>query len=257
MKRKRKAVAAAETELEQVLGHRFQQPHLLTLALTHRSHVFDGGTATSGSEASDPSQDNEQLEFVGDAVLGLLAAEALYRRFPTQREGELTQLRASVISRRHLGSVGARLGLGQWLRLGATAEKSRANPTLLANAVEAVIAALYLDGGLEVARTFVEGKVLDGALPEAPRPLAPGEQFSSVVGDYKSALQEMLQAQGRPKPEYRLVAESGPDHDRVFRVEIWLSPDAAASSAEGPTKKRAQQEAARQAVALLLAEAAR
>lgn len=257
MKRKRGRTRGAGTDLERVLGHSFSRPALLTLALTHRSYVFDGGMAASSEDAADPSQDNEQLEFVGDAVLGLLAAEALYRRFPTHREGELTQLRASVISRKHLGAVGARLGLGQWLVLGVTAEKSRSSPVLLANAVEAVIAALYLDGGLEVARTFVEGEVLAGALPDEPRALAPGEQFSSTVGDHKSALQEMLQAEGRSKPEYRLVEESGPDHARVFCVEIWLGGDAAVARAEGATKKKAQQEAARQTVALLLAKAAR
>lgn len=257
MRQKRSRTPDAGTRLERVLGHSFARPELLTLALTHRSHVFDGGIAATSGDAADPSQDNEQLEFVGDAVLGLLAAEALFRRFPTHREGELTQLRASVISRKHLGAVGARLELGQWLRLGVTAEKSRTSPALLANAVEAVIAAMYLDGGLEVARAFVEGEVLDGALPEEPRTLAPGEQFSSIVGDHKSALQEMLQAEGKPKPEYRLVEESGPDHKRLFRVEIWLGGEAATASGEGPTKKQAQQEAARQAVALLLAEAAR
>ena len=245
------------TELEALLGYRFGRPDLLTLALTHRSFVYDAGvTLSAGANPADPSQDNEQLEFVGDAVLGLLAAEALYRRFPNQREGELTRLRASVISRKHLGEVGTRLGLGRWLRLGHTAERNagRDNPALLANVVEALIAALYLDGGLEAARTFVEREVLDNALPETAPTLAPGEQFSSTVGDHKSALQEMLQAQGRRKPEYRLVEETGPDHRRLFRVEVWLEGEAAVSEAEGTTKKQAQQEAARLAVGKLLAK---
>lgn len=245
------------TELETLLGHRFARPDLLTLALTHRSYVYDAGlTIAAGADPADPSQDNEQLEFVGDAALGLLAAEALYRRFPNQREGELTRLRASVISRKHLGEVGVRLGLGQWLRLGQTAERNagRDNPALLSNVVEALIAALYLDGGLEAARAFVEREVLANALPETAPTLAPGEQFSSTVGDHKSALQEMLQAQGRPRPEYRLAEESGPDHKRLFRVEVWLGGADAVSDAAGTTKKQAQQEAARLAVGKLLAK---
>ncbi len=245
------------TELETLLGHRFARPELLTLALTHRSFVFDAGlTLTAGADPANPSQDNEQLEFVGDAALGLLAAEALFRRFPNQREGELTRLRASVISRKHLGEVGTRLALGQWLRLGHTAERNagRDNPALLANVVEALIAAIYLDGGLDAARAFVEREVLANALPETAPTLAPGEQFSSTVGDHKSALQEMLQAQGRRKPEYRLVEESGPDHKRLFRVEVWLEGDSAVSEAAGTTKKQAQQLAAQLAVSKLLAQ---
>ena len=252
------AVKEAGTELERLLGHRFRRPELLTLALTHRSHVYDAGlTLAAGADMADPSQDNEQLEFVGDAALGLLAAEALYRRYPGHREGELTRLRASVISRKHLGAVGVRLKLGQWLLLGHTAEKhaGRDNPALLANVMEALIAALYLDGGLEVARAFVEREVLGGALPEGDRMLAPGEQFSSTVGDHKSALQEMLQAQGKRKPEYRLIEESGPDHKRLFKVEVWLDEAGAMAEAEGTTKKQAQQEAARLTVEKLLAEA--
>ena len=246
----------AASNLERLLGHTFANPALLTLALTHRSVVYDGNlTLAANANPADPSQDNEQLEFVGDAVLGLLAAETLYRRYPTQREGELTRLRASVISRKHLGEVGLRLQLGRHLRLGHTAETGRNNPALLANAVEALIAALYLDAGLPPARAFVEREIL-ADLPGTPPALAPGEQFSSTVGDHKSALQEMLQAQGRPRPDYRLVAESGPGHQRLFRVEVWLDQTAPIATAEGPTKKRAQQEAARLAVATLLAQAA-
>ncbi len=250
--------------LERVLGHRFRQPSLLTLALTHRSFVYDSGSA--GVDAADPSQDNEQLEFVGDAVLGLLAAEALCQRFPALREGELTRLRALVVSRKHLGAVGTRLKLGRWLRLGHTAEKNqgRSNAALFANAVEAVIAALYLDGGLEAARRFVETEVLAGALPDVAGPMAAGAQasgqlsgqFSGAVGDHKSALQEMLQAEGLARPEYVLLEASGPDHRRSFRVEVRLSgkPEALAE-ARGTTKKQAQQEAARLAVDLLRSQA--
>ncbi len=251
------APAPAPTELEHLLAHTFTNPALLTLALTHRSVVYDGNlTLSASANPADPSQDNEQLEFIGDAVLGLVAAEALYRRFPTQREGELTRLRASVVSRKHLGGVGTRLGLGRWVRLGQTAEAGRNNPALASNLVEAVIAAIYLDAGLEAARAFIEREVLAEALAAPPGALAPGEQFSSTVGDHKSALQEMLQAAHRPKPEYRLVEQSGPDHKRLFRVQVWLDPAGPAAEAEGPTKKQAQQEAARLAVAYLLHQGA-
>ena len=255
------AALAGIEELEEMLGHRFQRPDLLTLALTHRSFVYDQVVLDGTDDRADPSHDNEQLEFMGDAALGLLAAEALCRRFPASREGELTRLRASVVSRSHLGKVGTRLGLGRWLRLGHTAEKNagRTNAALFANAVEAVIAALYLDGGIEVARRFVEDHVLDGAFPELEESLARGERFSGSVGDHKSELQEMLQATGRGRPQYRLVGESGPEHRRIFRVEVRLDGDAdeldALAAADGSTKKQAQQEAARLAVAQLRQQA--
>jgi ribonuclease-3 len=250
------AALAGIEELEQMLGHKFQRPELLTLALTHRSYVYDAVMADGDDDRADPSHDNEQLEFMGDAALGLLAAEALCRRFPGSREGELTRLRASVVSRAHLGKVGTRLELGRWLRLGHTAEKNegRTNAALFANTVEAVIAALYLDGGVEVARRFVEQQVLDGALPELEQSLARGERFSGAVGDHKSELQELLQANGMGRPQYRLLSESGPEHRRVFRVEVRLDGDdghGALAEANGSTKKQAQQEAARLAVAQL------
>ena len=258
------AAPAKLEELERMLGHRFKRPELLTLALTHRSYVYDAAVSgVTGNLAgrADPSQDNEQLEFVGDAALGLLAAEALCRRFPASREGELTRLRASVVSRRHLGAVGTRLGLGRWLRLGHTAEKNqgRTNSALVANTVEALIAALYLDGGIQAARRFVEEQVVAEALPELQRSLAEGEPFSGAVGDHKSALQELLQAAGMGRPQYRLLSESGPEHRRVFHVEVRLEGDesklGALAEAQGSTKKQAQQEAARLAVAKLTEQA--
>ena len=170
MPRRPKPASPDLSELEAALGYRFADPALLQLALTHRSLAYEarGG----GEEKNAPGTDNEQLEFMGDAVLGLLVAEALCQHFPASREGELTRLRATLVSRRHLGEVGARLNLGRWLRLGHTAEKNegRKNTALFANAVEALIAALYLDGGLEAARLFVTREVLAGS--RCP-PLAP------------------------------------------------------------------------------------
>jgi ribonuclease-3 len=249
---------ASLSELEEILGHRFGRKELLILALTHRSFVYDARLADA-TPARHPSQDNEQLEFMGDAALGLLAAESVCRRYPGLREGELTRLRASVVSRRHLGEVGTRLGIGRWLRLGHTAEKNngRHNAAIFSNAIEAIIAALYLDGGIEAARQFVETEVLRDALPAAqPSFEQPGDgpRFSGAVGDHKSALQEMLQARGLGTPRYGLAGESGPAHRRLFRVEVRLAADSGGvvgdilAEAEGPTKKGAQQEAARLAV---------
>lgn len=227
--------------------HQFQRPELLTLALTHRSLAYE----TNPETLLDPASDNEQLEFVGDAVLGLAVAESLYRRFPNSREGELTRLRASLVSRRHLGAVAQRIGLGAMLRLGRGEEQSggRQKPALLANALEAVIAALYLDGGLEVARTFIEKCIIEPSLPVLQGALDAGNTFSGAIGDHKSALQEYLQAIGSGQPQYVLKAQTGPDHQKLFSVEVRI-PDGnggsrALAESEGTTKKQAQQRAAR------------
>ena len=235
------APAGPSQALASRLGHTFRQPSLLTLALTHRSFVFDSSAPAAGSTdaatRSDPSLDNEQFEFLGDAVLGLLVAEALCLRFPASREGELTRLRASLVSRRNLGEVGLRLDLGRSLRLGRTTEENggRANPSLASNAVEAVIAALYLDGGLEAARGFVEREILaslDHSAPGSPPP-------ASL--DHKTTLQELVQSSGLGRPRYLPLAESGPDHRRLFRVGLSLEGNGAdlgqLAEAEGPTKK--------------------
>ena len=252
---KKSAVEDEVAGLQALLGRVFRRADLLTLAMTHRSYVYDKASTTPANDLAHPAHDNEQLEFMGDAILGLLVAEALCQHFPASREGELTRLRATLVSRKHLGEVGARLNLGRWLRLGHTAEKNegRKNTALFANAVEALIAALYLDGGLEAARLFVTREVLAGSLPELEQSIlgeTTGGRFSGAVGDYKSALQELLQAAGLGRPQYLLVNEEGPDHRRVFQVEVQANGETLAS-AEGPTKKQAQQEAARKAVAKL------
>ncbi len=255
-----KKTRAAETssgdtaaDLEQVLGHQFARPELLTLALTHRSFVFDGARP-EGMDPGHPSQDNEQLEFMGDAVLGLLVAESLCERFPASREGELTQMRAALVSRRNLGLVGTRLELGRWLRLGATTDEAggRRNAALISNAVEAIIAALYLDGGLAVARGFVEREVMgDVAQP----PNGGITVFAGGVKDHKTALQELVQAEGLGRVLYIPVSESGPAHQRMFRFGVRLDGPGAEfgilAEAEGTTKKQAQQDAAQVAFQLL------
>jgi ribonuclease-3 len=251
----RKRVAAAPS-LPDIFHHHFKRPELLTWALTHRSLSYE----TNPETLPDPTADNEQLEFIGDAVLGLLAAEALFQLFPGSREGELTRLRASLVSSRHLGTVAARIGLGALLRLGRGEDASggRRKPALLANAIEAVIAALYLDGGLSAARTFVEKHIVEPALPDLHLALRSGDTFSGAIGDHKSALQEHLQAIGAGQPQYVLTDQSGPDHAKRFRVEVRINEPSgttrALAESEGSTKKQAQQEAARLAFEILLAE---
>ena len=255
-RRKKTAQSKPSEAISTLFEHRFERPELLTWALTHRSLAYESKPETQPS----PDADNEQLEFVGDAVLGLAVAESLFRLFPGSREGELTRLRASLVSRRHLGSVGARIGLGALLRLGRGEEQSggRNKPALLANALEAVIAALYLDGGLEAARAFIEKQIIEPALPELQLAMQAGDTFSGAIGDHKSALQEHLQATGVGQPQYVLTAQSGPDHQKRFRVEVRVGDKAGGSRAlaesEGSTKKQAQQEAARIAFERLLEE---
>jgi ribonuclease-3 len=236
------------------LNYKFKNPALLTLALTHSSLAYE--TNPEGTRA--PGSDNEQLEFIGDAVLGLVVAEALYRRFPGSREGDLTRLRASLVSSRNLAQVALRIQLGPMLRLGRGEEHSggQNKPALLANALEAVIAAMYLDGGLEPARTFILHHIVEPAEPELEEVLHSAQTFSGAVGDYKSALQEWLQAAGAGQPKYVMIDQSGPDHKKRFRIEVRVAHGAAGFStladAEGTTKKLAQQEAARRALASLL-----
>jgi ribonuclease-3 len=245
-------------------GHKFKDASLLERALTHRSLAYE----TNPQNLTDPEADNERLEFVGDAVLGLVVAEALFDRFPDSDEGALTQLRASVVGRKHLSAMAAALGLGEMLRLGKGEERSggRTKAALLANALEAVIAAIYLDGGLKAAERFVHRAVLAPALPDLDAALAEQEHtpvtardsgaFSGAVGDHKSALQEHLQAIGAGQPEYVLVAESGPDHRKRFRIAVRAAGldgvPAVLAESEGSTKKAAQQEAARIAFGNLL-----
>lgn len=238
-------------------GYTFHNAALLHLALTHSSLAYE----SHREGMHDPGSDNERLEFIGDAVLGLVAAEALYHRFPSLSEGELTRMRASLVSRRNLAEVAQRIGLGPMLRLGRGEEHSggQRKPALLADALEAVIAAMYLDGGLAPAADFVRRHIVQpaesvlAALSDSEVP------FSGAVGDFKSALQERLQADGAGQPQYVLADESGPDHQKRFRIEVRLSaPDGSSvrlAEAEGTTKKQAQQEAARIAFATLSAPA--
>src|ERR1035437_10392472 len=235
-------------------GYRFKDPKLLTLALTHSSLAYE----SNPERTPEPGSDNKQLEFIGDAVLGLVVAEALYRRFPASREGDLTRLRASLVSSRNLAQVAQRIQLGPMLRLGRGEEHSGGHkkPALLANALEAVIAAMYLDGGLAPARDFIQRHIVEPADEELVNVLHSSETFSGAVGDYKSALQERLQAEGAGQPKYVLTDQSGPDHRKRFSIEVRVTDGSGGfltlAEAEDTTKKLAQQEAARRALASLL-----
>ena len=237
--------------------YKFNDPGLLTLALTHSSLAYENNPEGTHN----PGNDNERLEFLGDAVLGLVVAEALYRRLPALREGDLTRLRASLVSSKHLAQVAQRIQLGPLLRLGRGEAHSggQRKPALLADALEAVIAALYLDGGLPPAREFIHRHIVEPAEAGLLGALHSSEPFSGAVGDYKSALQERLQAAGLGQPQYILADQSGPDHKKSFRIEVRVADANGAShplaSAEGTTKKQAQQEAARLAFASLLSGA--
>jgi len=195
-------------------------------------------------------RDNEQLEFLGDAVLDMLASEYLIAAFPEWSEGQLSKSRARLVNARSLESAARRLHLGEHFRLGRGEEKTggRDKPALLADAFEAVVAAVYLDGGLAAAREVLRRVLFERALEER------GERIAE--SDRKSALQELLQGRGQPPAEYRLAGESGPDHQKVFRIDVWVGGERMASG-EGTTKKEAEQRAARSALERLEQTAAK
>src|SRR5271156_6008152 len=240
----------APSTLQPALGHTFREQQLLVRALTHSSLAYEQGLEGRQGEGTTPlrEEDNEQLEFLGDAVLGLVVAELLFRRFPDLHEGEWTRLRANLVSRRHLAQVAASLDLGSYLRLGRGEERGggRKKSTLLANCVEAIIAALYLDGGLVPVEAFVNAQVVAPYVSDLRQALDRGVS----LGDHKTALQELLQAQ-KPGPlDYVLKAETGPDHRKRFLVEVRVAEGSGPkplARGVGTTKKRAEQEAARRA----------
>jgi len=207
---------------------------MLTRALTHSSRVHENQPA----EPSGLPADNEQMEFLGDAVLGFLVSEALVARFPSYHEGDLSKLKAHLVSAAHLYEVARKLELGQYLFLGRGEEMSggRLKKALLADAMEALIAAMYLDSGLDSVRTFIETHVV-GSFAAADG------SADGAVADYKSALQEMAQALKLPPPRYFLVAEEGPEHSKTFTVEVRIGKDWT-GQAQGLSKKAAGQKAA-------------
>ncbi|MDA1186071.1 MAG: ribonuclease III [Acidobacteria bacterium] len=223
-------------EIEHRVGHRFKDRGLLEHALTHKSRAAE--------DASGGVVDNESMEFLGDAVLGLVVADMLFHAYPHFDEGQKSKIKASVVSTPALARRAEDMELGVHLLLGRGEEKTggRFKQALLADAYEALIAAVYLDGGLSAATAFLE-RELSASIEESAG--------QSIVGeDYKSALQERVQALGQPLPEYRVAAESGPDHRKVFTVEVLVSGETL-GSATGKSKKVAEQDAAKQALATL------
>jgi len=229
------------SEVQSSLGHVFHKPELLDEALTHKSFL-QGNRDTA-------QKDNERLEFLGDAVLALVISEYIVSTFPEANEGELSKVKAFLVSRSSLAKVAKRMQLGDWLRLGRGEEATngRQKSSLLANVLEAVIAAVYIDGGSDAAKMFI----LQALKPE----LADLGTITSGWhrGDYKSHLQELAHKKFDVTPDYRLFHESGPDHQKVFEVEV-LIKGLVRGRGVGHTKKEAEQIAARQALEKWLAE---
>jgi len=230
--------------LEERIGYKFNDRRLLQRALTHRSWNAEQGCFLANSG------DNEQLEFLGDSILGFVVSEALVRRYPMSSEGRLSQLKAHLVSASHLHSCALEIELGNFLRLGKGEEQSggRARKTLLANAFEALIAAMHLDGGLTVASSFIQDAVL-GRLAEID------ELGAIALLNYKSLVQERAQALGLAFPRYLIVGTSGPEHAKLFTIEAKIG-DTLSSRATASSKKAASQQAAESLYALLTEKAA-
>jgi ribonuclease-3 len=216
--------------LENAAGHRFASREMLVRALTHTSHAYE--------QNQQPLRDNEQLEFLGDSILGFLISECLVQRYPEYREGRLSILKNYLVSASHLHDVARKLGLGEYLLLGRGEDLSggRVKRGLLADAVEALIAGIYLDGGLEAARRFIVGHVV-GPVP------AGEEDAAAPFTNFKGALQEAARTFNLPVPRYSVVSEQGPAHARTFIVEVRLGNELA-EQAQGDSKKSAGQMAA-------------
>ncbi len=222
-------------EFEQKLGYTFRDKTLLRNALTHSSYANEHKKEGMGS--------NERLEFLGDAILGLVVAEHLYKTYPNRPEGELTKLRAELVCETSLAEVARYLDLGKVLRLGHGESHGGGShrPSMLADAVEAVLAAAYLDGGMQVPRDMVHRLILQ-------REIKTGGN-----GDYKTRFQELVQRNRDQVISYALVGQTGPDHDKTFLVEVSLN-GAVVGSGRGSSKKRAEQDAAHEAIRRLFSE---
>jgi ribonuclease-3 len=247
-------------DLESSLGHTFASRALLVRALTHRSlaneeamaeRAPDNRVAAASQTFAEGFEDNERMEFLGDAVLGLVVAESLFHSHPEWQEGELTRVRAQLVSRKHMAEVARNLGLGSYLRLSKGEDRGglRSKSTVLSNGMEAVLGAIFLDGGLEPVRKFARQYVM----AEVVEHLASELRSGAALGNFKSALQELLQAKRAGTPVYRLKSESGPDHRKRFLVEVRLrtsdsEPGEPLARGIGSTKKLAEQDAARLAL---------
>jgi len=220
-------------EIQHRLGYRFRRPRLLREALTHKSYL---------NEAKETGElDNERLEFLGDAVLDLVVSQHLLSAFPDAAEGELSKLRARLVNEKTLARVARRIGLGELLRLGRgeTKTQGRNKPSLLADALEAVLAGVYLDGGLDAAAASVRA-----AFSEE---LASCDRSLLARGDFKTDLQEVCQREFEMLPHYQMIRETGPDHEKLFEVEILIRGERYGIGV-GTSKKEAEQMAAKHAL---------
>ena len=221
-------------DLEEVMGYLFENPSLLDQALTHKSYANEHGPE---------ARDNERLEYLGDAVLDLVVSRLLYDLSPPLSEGKMSKIRAFLVSEPSLERVARTLGLGPLIRLGRGEEQTggREKASILSGAFEALVAAIYLDGGFDLAFQFVEALF---------RPILEQEGTGALERDYKTRLQEYCQARYGRTPVYRLVREWGPDHDKTFEVEIRLG-NRTLGRGRGRNKKEAEQRAAQDALELL------
>jgi len=224
------------SDLQDTLGYHYQNPQLLQTALTHRSYL---------NEDRSVPQSNERSEFLGDAILELVTSEFLYLKYPQSPEGELTSLRAKIVQTRTLATLAQEIGIGDYLRMskGEKASGGMTNASLLADTIEAIIGSMYLDGGLHVVKDFIHKFLLDKY-----------ENIIKIaeVEDWKSRLQELVQAKGDIAPTYQVIKEEGPDHDRIFTIQVnyFQQPQ---ETGTGKSKQNAQQAAARKALEKLTA----
>ena len=223
-------------DLENAIGYRFKNITLLQNALAHSSYANE--------RWHDSLKSNERLEFLGDSILGMVVAEYLYRNFPDRLEGDLTRMRADMVCERSLALIAERIDLGAHLLLGNGEETGggRQRDSILADAVESIIAACFLDGGMEPARKFIDTFVLTDV---------PVRKLRNA--DYKTALQELVQQKKNQVLSYALVEESGPDHDKHFVVQVSLN-GTVVGTGEGRSKKKAEQDAAHAAIECLFPE---
>lgn len=220
-------------KIEEKLNYEFKNKDLLTLALTHSSYANEHG---------DYSMCNERLEFLGDSVLSIIVSEYIFKNLPNKPEGELTKLRAYLVCEKTLSCFARELGLGDYIRLGRGEAQNKGNerPSILADAFEALLAALYLDGGKEAAKKMVLGF----AVPKM------NDDTDDSYCDYKTLLQEVVQKNPQERLTYQQVAESGPDHDKCFTVEVYINSNLIGTGT-GHSKKKAEQQAAKQALELM------
>jgi len=218
------------------IGESFQDESLFVTALTHRSYI---------NENRSVSENNERLEFLGDAVLEYVVSSFIFKEYPNKEEGFLTALRANIVNTQNLAELSKRLGLGKELRLSKGEEQGngRNNESLLADTLEALIGAIYIDRGLSHAEEFIQLNLLSDV----------AEYLKTPLKDAKSRLQEAVQSGGMPTPKYRVVKESGPDHAKEFEVEVFVENKMLASG-KGKSKNRAEQDAATEALARLEAD---